>query len=140
MSAAFFVAAIAGWLRGGHTERFAVAALLLGQVVIDIAYDDWVIGDVYVDSAIEDALKMLFFGWLAFRSDRWWPFAATAAMVLMLLVHILTMVTDISWGAAVSARVGLELLVYLTLLAGVAERWMAGEAPVSRIARVGAAP
>lgn len=135
MSVAFFAAMIAGWLRGGHPERFAVAALLLGQLVIDNTYDDWLIGDVYMDSAIEDVLKTLFFGWLVFRLDRWWPFVVTVAMVLTVLVHILTIVTDISWAAAVSARVGLELLAYLALLGGVAERWMAGEAPVSRIGR-----
>lgn len=121
-----------------------MAVVLLSQPAIVNTYNDWVIGDVYVDSTIEDTLKMLFFGWLAFRSDRWWPFVAAAAMVLMLLVHILSMVTDISWDAAVSARVGLELLAYVTLLAGVAERWMAGErragAGLQWRRRVGAAP
>ncbi|MEJ6789679.1 hypothetical protein BrevBR_09000 [Brevundimonas sp. BR2-1] len=115
--------------------------LLLTQPVIVNPLVTWRIGDVYLDSAIEDVLWTVFFGWMAFRSDRWWPFAATAAMGLVVLVHLLTMVTDISWGAAVSARVGLGIVANLAVLAGVVERWMAGEAPVSRIGsdRVGMA-
>lgn len=38
-----------------------------------------------------------------------------------------------TWAAAVWAQVGLAILEYLALLAGVAERWMAGEAAASRI-------
>ncbi|HVL40658.1 MAG TPA: hypothetical protein VM348_00780 [Brevundimonas sp.] len=90
----------------------------------------WVIGDIYVDSIVEGTLEFLFMGWLVLRSDRWWPFVATAATGLIVLVHVFTVVTDISWGAALSARVGLELLEYAALLAGVAERWMAGERPI----------
>jgi hypothetical protein len=130
---AFFAAMIFGWLKGGHPERLAVAVLLLTEPVISNPLVHWRIDDIYLDSTIEDALRSLFLGWLAFRSDRWWPYVATAAMALTVLVHILTVVTDISWDAAVSARVGLALLMYVTLLAGVAERWMAGEAPVCRI-------
>lgn len=137
LTIAFFAAVIVGWLRGGHPERTAAAVMLLTQPVIVNPLVEWRIGDVYVDSTIEDILWTLFFGWLAFRSDRWWPFAATAATSLIVLVHFLTMVTDISWDAAVSARVGLGLLSNLAVLAGVAERWMAGETPVSRIGRHG---
>ena len=125
---------IFGWLRGGHPERFGVAVVLLIYLALGPT-QHWTIGDIYVDSIIEDMLEFLFMGWLALRADRWWPFVATAATALIVLVHVLTLVTDISFIASVSARVGLELLEYLALLAGVAERWMAGEAPVSRIGR-----
>ena len=137
LHAAFFVAMIVGWLRGGRPERFAVAVLLFKDLLLgspSIVWRTsivWRIGDVYIDSALEDALMLLIFGWLALRSDRWWPFAATAALALTVLVHILTIVTDISWDAAVSARVGLGLLMYAALLGGVAERWLAGELAVS---------
>lgn len=130
------VAAIAvAWLRGGRTERFAAGVLALTWIVARSFR--WMVGDVYVDSTVEDSLGLLIFGWLAFRSDRWWPFVATAAFALTVLVHLLTMVTDISWDAAVSARVGLGLLIYVALLAGVGERWLAGEraASVDRIWR-----
>jgi len=129
----FFSAMIVGWLKGGRPERITVAMLLLSQLVFLHPSFDWRIGDIYIDSAIEDALWSLFFGWLAFRSDRWWPLVITATMALTMLIHILTIVTDISWDAAVSARVGLGLLTYVTLLAGVSERWLAGEAAGSDI-------
>jgi len=134
---AFFAAVIVGWMRGGHPERLGVAVIFSTYLASGL-WRSWTIGDVHVDVAITDALLLLFLGWLTLRSDRWWPFVATAALALTVLVHIFTIVTDISWNAAVSARIGLRLLGNLALMAGVAERWMAGEAPVSRIGRDGA--
>lgn len=128
--AAFFAAVIVGWMKGGHAERLGVAVILSSYLASGL-WRSWIIGDVHVDVAITDALVLLFLGWLTLWSDRWWPFVATAAMALTVLVHIVTIVTDISWNAAVSARIGLKLLGNLTLLAGVAERWAAGEEPVS---------
>jgi hypothetical protein len=126
---------VTGGLWGGRTERFGVAVLLLSRIAFTNPRVMWVVGDVYIDSIIEDTLTALILGWLAFRSDRWWPFVATTAQALTVLVHILTIATDISWDAALSARVGLGILLYASLLAGVGERWMAGEAPVSRFGR-----
>jgi len=120
---------IVAWRWGGQPERFAVGVLLVLWIVFRSFR--WIVGDVYVDSTIEDSLGLLIFGRLAFRSNRWWPFVATAALSLNVLVHVLTMVTDISWDAAVSARVGLGLLIYVALLAGAGERWLAGEPAVS---------
>lgn len=37
------------------------------------------------EQAIGRVVLMLAFGWLAFRSPRWWPLAATASLVLILL-------------------------------------------------------
>ena len=122
------MAPIIAWRWGGHIERFAVAVQLLSWMVFGSFR--WMIGDVYIDSMIEDALSLLIFGWLVFRSNRWWPFVATAALTLTVLVHILTIMTDISWGAAVSARVGQSIILHLALLAGAAERWLAGERAV----------
>lgn len=90
----------------------------------------WNIGDVIVDPAVEDTLMLLIFGWLAVKSNRWWPFVVTATTALTVLVHLLSIVTDISWDAAISARVGLALLMYVAMLGGVAERWLAGEASI----------
>lgn len=75
----------------------------------------------------------LIFLWLAFRSDRWWPFATAAALSLGVLVALLELVVGpgLSRYAAASAQLGLWLVVYATLLAGVGERWLAGETPVS---------
>lgn len=120
---------IVGWLCGGHSERFGAAVLLLSWLAFGPIM--WRIGDVYVDSMMEDTLLLLIFGGLAFRSNRWWPFVAASALALTVVVHVFTIVTDISWAAAVSARVGFGLVTYTALLAGVSERWLAGERPVS---------
>lgn len=136
------VAFIVGWLKGGHPERFGVTVLLFHAVAEEL-YRHWRFGDgsfelaLYVAVAEELAVGRLvlalIFGWLAFRSPRWWPLAVTASLVLILLAHLLTIITPISYNAGASARVGLWLLVYVVVLAGVAERWLTGETPVSRI-------
>jgi len=129
-----FVAYGAGWLRGGHSERFAVSVMIIGYAYSSIAYR-WRIDDFYWGSAIEGVVLLLIFGWLALRSDRWWPFVATAAMGLIMLVHVLSiLVPDLSRYSAVSARLGLWMVADAALLAGVAERWLAGEKPVSSAA------
>lgn len=124
------VTPVACWMWGGRPERFGIGLALWTDLAF--SYATWQVGDVYVDSTIADAIEAAAFGWLAFRSNRWWPFVATVACVFSLLVHLLTMVTDISWDAAVSARVGLGLLFYAALAAGPLERWLAGEAPAGR--------
>ena len=134
MNLASFVAFTVGWLKGGHPERFGVAVLLFHGLT-ELFYRDWLIGDVDAGIAAGQVVLTLIFGWLALRSTRWWPLAMTASLVLVLLVHLLTITTPISYFAAASARIGLWLLLYVILLAGVSERWLTGEAPVSRIGR-----
>ena len=75
---------------------------------------------------------MLAFGWLAFRTDRWWPIAATALMALCILVRLMGLMNpDLSRFAIMSAVLGFWILLYAVLLAGVAERWLAGEPAIS---------
>lgn len=121
----------AGWLRGGPAERFAAAVLLSDWAFSSVTFR-WSVDDVYWGLAAQAVVVTAIFGRLAFRGDRWWPLVATAAMILILLVHGLTIVTPITQYAAVSARVGLWMVVNTALLAGVAERWLAGEPSVSR--------
>lgn len=129
-----FVAYIVGWLKGGHPERVAATALMISYAVSSITFR-WRVGDFYWASAAGELTLMLIFGWLAFRSDRWWPFVTTAALALIMLVHGLTLFApDLSAYAAQSAQVGLWLVIDTALLAGVGERWLAGEAAVSRTA------
>ena len=69
---------------------------------------------------------------MAFQRDRWWLFAMTGVMVLTVMVHVSPVIApDLDWRAAMSARVGLGLLTFSILFLGVAECWLAGEAPVS---------
>lgn len=73
--------------------------------------------------------------WLAFRSDRWWPLFAAASLTLCVLTHFMEWMTPgLSRYAAESAQVGLWIVVYLSLLAGVVERRLAGEPAVSATA------
>lgn len=122
------------WLKGGHAERFGVAVLLSGAL-IEIFFVHWQIGELEVGIATTQAVLLLIFGRLAFSSDRWWPLAVTGCLMLIMTVHLLTVLTSLSFYAAMSARVGLWLLLHVILLAGVAERWLAGEQAVSRIGR-----
>lgn len=126
-----FLAYIAGWLKGGHPERMGASVLLCGYVFSSATFR-WRIGDFYWASAAEELTLMLIFGWLAFRSDRWWPFAVTAALALVMLVHGLTILApDLSSYAAISAQIGLWIVIDTALLFGVLERWLAGERAVS---------
>ena len=85
----------------------------------------------HVVAAASAIVVTLVFIWLSFRSGRWWPLAATPALILCVMVFVLEWLNpDLSRYAAASARIGLWMVVYLVLLAGVAERWLAGEKPV----------
>jgi len=84
--------------------------------------------------ALSEFVVAVIFAWLAFRSDRWWVLVASAALILCVLVFILEWTTPgLSRDDAISARRGLWLVVAASLFGGVFERWLAGEAPVSRL-------
>lgn len=69
---------------------------------------------------------------MALRSNRWWTLVVAAASALCVLLDFLDWVhPGLSTYAAVSAQLGLWCVVHLALLAGVLERWLAGEAAVS---------
>jgi len=118
------------WLRGGHTERFA-AGVLSFELLLSWLTHRWRIGDVYVAASVQIIVVVLIFGWLSVRSPRWWPIVAMAALVLVLLLRGMALVDpNLAQIQVGSAMVGLWYLIDLTLLAGVFERWLAGEAPV----------
>jgi len=120
------------WLKGGHPERRGVAFLVVTFIVSYLA-TPLQVGELRAGEAVADMVLTLALGWMAFRGDRWWPFAATAFMVLSLMVHLsLLLVPELDPRADVSARFGLGVLVIAALLCGVGERWLAGEQPVSR--------
>ncbi|HWQ87258.1 hypothetical protein [Brevundimonas sp.] len=127
-----FLSFIVGWLRGGHPERFGVAALLCDFAVTGLAVHTPVGQTAAAVSTFAVTLVVI---WLAFRSDRWWPFVAAASLTLSVLVDLLERANSgLSRYAAESAQVGLWIVIYLTLLAGVMERWLAGEPAVSAVA------
>ena len=119
-----------GWLRGGHTERFAAAVLFCDYVFTrSIAHT----AAAHELVAAAEFVLTLIFIWMAFRSERWWTIAASAALALCALVYVLDWTNpDLPRDAAISAQIGLWMVVYTSLMAGVAERWLAGERAVSR--------
>ena len=121
-----------GWLKGGHPERFGVA-ILVTEHLISRFFQTWQVGGLYVGVATSEFLLLLVFCWLALHSTRWWPFIVTAALGLMLLVLVIaTRAPDLSRNDIAAAHNGLGWLVNLAVLAGVGERWMAGERAVSK--------
>lgn len=121
----------AGWLKGGHPERFGVAVLVT-EHLISRFFQTWQVGGLYVGIAASEFLLLLVFGWLALHSTRWWPFIVTASLGLMLLVLLIsTQGPHLSRNDIAAAHNGLIWLVNLAVFAGVGERWMAGERAVS---------
>lgn len=126
------------WMRGGHTERAGVAifvfAFLASFVAQVITLNGFRLGEAVVDLVFFFALA-----WLAVRRDRWWTLAAAAFSGVTMIAHVLVFTTpelDMAHiRMDVASRWGIGVLVVLCLAAGVLERWMAGEAPVSAGAR-----
>lgn len=125
--------AIAG-LWGGRPERIGAGVFLIMSLLaipaIALKVRGYYPGMVVIDTAI-----LLTFGWLWFRSDRWWPAVVAAGFGLIVLAHILRLLgAGLSHYAMVSAIVGVEYVTDLALLFGVWERWLAGEEPAARAA------
>lgn len=136
---------VVAWTQGGRPERLAAGLLLLDQLIAINLTFGWRLEHFYLTAVIKACGLLLIFGWLAFRANRWWPIALTAALILVLSTYVLRL-TDptLSHFAAASARLGLWLLIHLTLLLGVWERWLAGDTPAgpaawTRTARLTAA-
>lgn len=122
------------WLQGGRPERFAAAVMLCVVATMSFAHG-WESDKHFLVRMILDCVRLLVFGRLFLRSNRWWPSVMTAVMGLMIVADVVRLLSpDISYAGVVSAKVGLGYLVSLTLLFGVYERWLAGEAPASRAA------
>jgi peptidoglycan/LPS O-acetylase OafA/YrhL len=118
-------------MKGGHPERLGAMALL-AVFGISVFVPETRMWNVFLDDAAIDVGLALFFGWQAMNRDRWWPLVMTALMILTLLVHVAVFAApSVGAYADVSARVGLGIAMAVTLLAGTAERWLAGERAVS---------
>ncbi|WP_439478296.1 hypothetical protein [Brevundimonas sp.] len=132
---AFSMAVFAlAWLKGGHPERFGALLMSTAYLVAAVAPPVVVAGGLMLFDAIADAALLAVFLWMSLKGDRWWPFLAAAAMVLTGLVHAaMILIPELDTRADLSARLGLTLLTVLALLAGVGERWLAGERPFSNL-------
>ena len=113
------------WTWGGRPER-------LGAVLLFFAYMLSSLTDTWESALVEDSVRLLIFGWMCLRFDRWWLFVASGALILCGLVTVMEALNPaLSLYAALSAQLGLWALVYLSLLAGAGERWLAGERPAA---------
>lgn len=122
---------VVAWFRGGRPERIG-AGVLLVTFLTSYLIMDWEIGGFFWASMVQDCVRLLIFGWLCFRSDRWWPLVVTAAYGLAVLAHSLRLVDPgFSQVALASSYIGLGYVIDLALLLGVLERRLAGEAPAA---------
>ena len=126
---------LVAWIRGGHPERLGACAILIWTAAL-IAAPAWLsyvmFGKVPLfEVAVELALLAVFVR-MALRGGRWWPFAASSVVTLSVLVYLARVfVPELDRRAEISAHVGLAAALDFTMLAGVGERWLAGERPVS---------
>jgi len=122
----------AAWFLGGHVERFAAAVLI---ALCANFFLPWDLGDLYLPGRIANWVCLLIFLWLSVRSDRWWPLLMAANLALQALADVVGFLDPgISDYGVASAKIGLGYLVDLTLMFGVLERWLAGEAPAGQTA------
>ncbi|MDQ7813907.1 MAG: hypothetical protein RDU12_14470 [Brevundimonas sp.] len=122
-----FLAYAVAWVWGGRLERFGAGVLLFSCLLAFLTYQ-WEVGGHYPVAMALDSVRLLVFGWLCFRLDRWWPFVVTAAIGLMVMGYVLRLLDPtFSHLAMASAHIGLGYLIDLALLLGVFERWLAGE-------------
>lgn len=106
--------------------------VLLLDFLIGNLTSEWPFRELLMLSAAQDFALMMIFGWMALRGDRWWPIVVTASLTLSVLARVIGMLNpDLSVYATLSAVLGFWILIYVVVLAGVGERWLAGEKPVS---------
>jgi len=123
------VAYVAAWVRGGRPERLAVGILVFYGLLSSFIYK-WNLDSSGLLAMALNSARLLAFGWLCFRFDRWWPYVITAALVLMVFVHMAKLLDpSVSQYTLASAAVGLGYLIDLVLLLSICERWLSGEPP-----------
>ena len=122
------------WLKGGHPERLGGLIWLVCWMV-QMPFNEVRIGDLRWGVALVDLIVFAAFLWLALRYQRWWPLGVCACLALTLAVHLtVILVPEITTFGEASAQLGLGMLGILIQAAGVFERWLAGEKPVSAAA------
>ena len=130
---AAFVVAVAA---GGRTERLAALVLMVDYLATAVVYTLGVPWGYEIGAAIE-GITTLALLWLALRRERWWLIVAAAGLFLSSMTRLIALLhPDIDRYEADSAQIGQWIVVYLALMAGAFERWLAGEAPVRRVPQV----
>lgn len=132
------VAFALAWLRGGHPERAAAAALIVTFIASYILYP-LRLGELRLGEPLADLVLLAVLIRLSLKYDRWSLLALTGFMALTMVVHVAVLVSQGGIGPRtdIAARWGLGVLMICALIGGVIERWLAGERPVSEVARWG---
>lgn len=121
------VAYAVAWGWGGRPERLAVGIMVVIIMLSSLTYT-WQVDGFRLAAMAVDCTRLLVFGWLCFRFDRWWLFIVTGALALIVFLHLARLLDpSITQYALASAHVGLGYLIDLALLLSVWERWLAGE-------------
>ena len=124
---AYFVA----WIWGGRPERLAAGVLLFFCLLSSLTFR-WEGGELYLIGMVQDFVRLLIFGWLCLRFDRWWALVMTAVLGQMVFVYVAQLLAPaLTQYAVASALVGLGYLLDLTLLLSVFERRLAGDQPAA---------
>jgi hypothetical protein len=119
------------WFGGGHTERSGVA-LFLCLYIVGYLVQHLLIGNLMWGEVLVDVVGLAGVVWLALKRERWWPLAAAAIQIMILLVYAGTvLIPGFSLRSGVVANMVLGALNLYCLLGGVLERILAGETPAS---------
>ncbi len=122
--------AVALW-KGGRVERQAAAVLIVNFLLTIAITLSRSIHTTKIITVVEGATALVFL-WLALSRQRWWLLAATSGLMLCVFTWaVRLLLPGIGYETAASAAVGEWALVYLALMGGALERWLAGETAVS---------
>ncbi len=122
----FVIWAIAWW-KGARPERLGVLLLVVNYVAGGLLAPL----RIWWTLPLNDALLLAALVWMGLKFDRWWILVAAAAQLLVMLAHISVLGDpSLDMRVYVGSRWVFGILGLYALLAGVGERWLAGERPV----------
>lgn len=122
------------WLKGGHSERLVATWVMIVLIAGD-RIGRILDGDIWVDTSLALLLGGVLIR-LCLTRHRWWLLAAGGAALLSVIFHLYALiVSGLDRMLYLSAQIGIEYLLLLTIVSGVVEHGLAGERPVSETAR-----
>ncbi|MFT4954856.1 MAG: hypothetical protein ACI8U3_001230 [Brevundimonas sp.] len=119
--------AIALLLRFGAREDRLGAALFAGALIVTPLVDHVVLGSWKAGAACVDALMLIGFWVLAERYDRWWLVMAAGFQLIAVITFVIPWFQPGAYfvWTGVTLRIGVWLLLSVTLLIGAWEAWAA---------------
>ena len=123
--AVMFVVCSCAFIRGGLEERLAAGSMLINVTATQVLRDySW--PQVQPAGFIADVLSLVLLLAIALRTPKYWPLAAAAFQLLMVLTHVAKMIDpDLGQWSYVSAIVIWTYLKMIALGVGVWNCWRA---------------